>query len=95
VALGKPIDLRNIETPLFLLAAGRDELVTPPQLFAVERLVGTSPDELCKLTADCRHLGLFMGKRVCARCGAASSSGSSSPARSLGTNRQVKYSQRR
>jgi len=64
VALGKPIDLRNIETPLFLLAAGRDELVTPPQLFAVERLVGTSPDELCKLTADCRHLGLFMGKRV-------------------------------
>ena len=95
VALGKPIDLRNIETPLFLLAAGRDELVTPPQLFAVERLVGTPPDELCKLTADCRHLGLFMGKRVCARCGAASSSGSSSPARSLGTNRQVKYSQRR
>jgi len=64
VALGKPIDLRNIETPLFLLAAGRDELVTPPQLFAVERLVGTPPDELRKLTADCRHLGLFMGKRV-------------------------------
>src|SRR6516225_4619460 len=64
VALGKPIDLRNIETPLFLLAAGRDELVTPPQLFAVERLVGTPPDELRKLTADCRHLGLFMGKRI-------------------------------
>jgi len=64
VALGKPIDLRNIETPLFLLAAGRDELVTPPQLFAVERRVGTPPDELRKLTADCRHLGLFMGKRV-------------------------------
>jgi len=39
-------------------------LVTPPQLFAVERLVGTSSDGLRKLTADCRHLGLFMGRRI-------------------------------
>jgi hypothetical protein len=39
-------------------------LVAPPQLFAVERLVGTPPRDLCKLTADCSHLGLFMSKRV-------------------------------
>jgi poly(3-hydroxyalkanoate) synthetase len=63
-ALGKPIDLKQIEAPLFLLAARDDELVTPPQLFAVERLVGTPPRHIRKLTADCRHLGLFMGKRV-------------------------------
>jgi poly(3-hydroxyalkanoate) synthetase len=63
-ALGKSIDLRKIEAPLFLLAARHDELVTPPQLFAVEHLVGTPSDELRKLTADCRHLGLFMGKRI-------------------------------
>jgi poly(3-hydroxyalkanoate) synthetase len=63
-ALGKPIDLKKIESPLFLLAARRDELVTPPQLFAVERLVGTPPHHIRKLTADCRHLGLFMGKRI-------------------------------
>jgi poly(3-hydroxybutyrate) depolymerase len=63
-ALGKPIDLKKIETPLFLLAARYDELVTPPQLFAVERLVGTPRHEIRKLTADCRHLGLFMGKRI-------------------------------
>jgi poly(3-hydroxyalkanoate) synthetase len=63
-ALGKPIDLRKIEAPLFLLAARHDELVTPPQLFAVERLVGTPPHHIRKLTADCRHLGLFMGKRI-------------------------------
>jgi len=63
-ALGKPINLKKIEAPLFLLAARHDELVTPPQLFAVERLVGTSSDGLRKLTADCRHLGLFMGKRI-------------------------------
>src|SRR5215469_3541698 len=63
-ALGKLIDLKKIEAPLFLLAARDDELVTPPQLFAVERLVGTPPHEIRKLTANCRHLGLFMGKRI-------------------------------
>jgi poly(3-hydroxyalkanoate) synthetase len=63
-ALGKPIDLKKIKVPLFLLAARDDELVTPPQLFAVERLVGTPPHEIRKLTANCRHLGLFMGKRI-------------------------------
>jgi poly(3-hydroxybutyrate) depolymerase len=63
-ALGKPIDLKKIKAPLFLLAARYDELVTPPQLFAVERLVGTPPHQIRKLTADCRHLGLFMGKRI-------------------------------
>jgi poly(3-hydroxybutyrate) depolymerase len=63
-ALGKPIDLKRIEAPLFLIAAHHDELVTPQQLFAAERLVGTPSHNIRKLTADCRHLGLFMGKRV-------------------------------
>jgi poly(3-hydroxybutyrate) depolymerase len=63
-ALGKTIDLKNIQVPLFLLAARHDELVTPTQLFALEHLVGTPPHEIRKRTADCRHLGLFMGKRV-------------------------------
>jgi poly(3-hydroxybutyrate) depolymerase len=63
-ALGQPIDLKRMKAPLFLLAARDDELVTPPQLFAVERLVGTSPRHVRKVTADCRHLGLFMGKRL-------------------------------
>jgi poly(3-hydroxybutyrate) depolymerase len=63
-ALGKPIDLKKIEAPFFLLAARHDELVTPPQLFAIERLVGTPPHDIRKLAADCRHLGLFMGKRI-------------------------------
>jgi poly(3-hydroxybutyrate) depolymerase len=63
-ALGKRIDLASIKVPIFLLAARDDELVAPPQLFAVERLVGTPPRDLRKLTANCRHLGLFMSKRV-------------------------------
>ena len=63
-ALGKRIDLTSVKVPIFLLAACDDELVAPPQLFAVERLVGTPPHHLRKLTADCRHLGLFMSGRV-------------------------------
>jgi len=63
-ALGKRIDLSSVKVPIFLLAASDDELVAPPQLFAVERLVGTPPRHLHKLTADCRHLGLFMSRRV-------------------------------
>src|SRR5262249_62297471 len=49
---------------MFLLAARHDALVTPMQLFALEHLVGTPPHEIRKWTADCRHLGLFMGKRI-------------------------------
>jgi len=64
VALGQKIELANMRAPLYLLAARDDELVAPAQLFAAEGLVGTAPHDLCKATAPCRHLGLFMGKRV-------------------------------
>ena len=64
VALGRQIELARMYTPVFMLAARDDELIVPPQLFAVERLVGTPPHNLRKLTAPCRHLGLFMGERT-------------------------------
>jgi poly(3-hydroxyalkanoate) synthetase len=63
-ALGKPVDFTTVEVPIFLLAGRDDELVSPPQLFAAKRLVGTPRRHIQKLTADCRHLGLFMGKKV-------------------------------
>lgn len=66
VALGRRIDLTALTLPLFLIAARDDELVAPQQLFAVERHVGTTSHDLRKLTAPCRHLGLFMGKNVLA-----------------------------
>jgi len=64
VALGQKIDLADMRAPLYLLAAGDDELVAPGQLFAAEHLVGTAPRDLAKATAPCRHLGLFMGRRI-------------------------------
>jgi poly(3-hydroxyalkanoate) synthetase len=63
-ALGRGIDLGTIKVPVFLLAAQDDELISPPQLFAAERLVGTAPSKLRKLVVPGRHVGLFMGKTV-------------------------------
>lgn len=63
-ALGKRINLATVRAPIFILAARDDELVAPEQLFAAERLVGTPSHDIRMVTADCRHLGLFMGKQV-------------------------------
>jgi poly(3-hydroxyalkanoate) synthetase len=49
---------------LFLLAARDDEIVAAEQVFAAERLVGTSRDAIAKSTAPCGHLGLFMGRKI-------------------------------
>jgi poly(3-hydroxyalkanoate) synthetase len=64
VALGRTIDLASVTTPLFLLAARDDELVAPQQLFAVERLVRTPAHDLRRAIVPCRHVGLFIGKRI-------------------------------
>lgn len=64
VALGRRIDLAAVKIPVFLLAARDDELVTPPQLLAAERLLGTPAQNVRKAIAPCRHVGLFAGKRT-------------------------------
>jgi len=66
VALSRKVDLSKLRCPLFLLAAGDDDVVAPGQIFATEQLV----DRRCsieKAVAPCGHLGLFMGKEILAR----------------------------
>ncbi|MBV8243178.1 MAG: alpha/beta fold hydrolase [Hyphomicrobiales bacterium] len=66
VALSRKVDLSKLRCPLFLLAAGDDDVVAPAQIFATEHLV----DPRCsieKAVAPCGHLGLFMGKEILAR----------------------------
>jgi poly(3-hydroxyalkanoate) synthetase len=62
-ALGRPIDLGELDHPLFLLAARDDELVAPEQLMAVRRRVATKPAQVESLLMPGGHLGLFIGTR--------------------------------
>jgi pimeloyl-ACP methyl ester carboxylesterase len=62
IALGERVDLKKVQIPLFLLAARDDEVVAPAQLFATKLLVGTPAADIQTDTADCRHIGLFMGR---------------------------------
>jgi len=64
VALGQKIDLSRLRLPMFLLGGSADEVVAPEQLLAMERLVGTQPEDLRHEVAPCNHLGLFMGRRT-------------------------------
>ncbi|HUZ31526.1 MAG TPA: alpha/beta fold hydrolase [Xanthobacteraceae bacterium] len=64
VALGRRVDLAELRTPMFLLAAAEDELVSPPQLLAAERLVGSKKGDIRKQIVPGRHVGLFMGKNT-------------------------------
>jgi poly(3-hydroxybutyrate) depolymerase len=61
VALGRRLDLSELCTPIYMLAARDDELVAPEQVFATARRVGTPPEYVRTTAAPCRHLGLFMG----------------------------------
>lgn len=61
MALGHPVDLRNVRVPVFLLAARDDELVAPNQLFAVIPCLGTPREWIATAIEPCGHLGLFMG----------------------------------
>jgi poly(3-hydroxybutyrate) depolymerase len=61
VALGRRLDLSTLRTPIYLIAAGNDELIAPAQVFATARRVGTPAEHVRTATVPCRHLGLFMG----------------------------------
>ncbi len=64
VALGQTINLANVRTSLFLLAAREDELVAPAQLFATANLVGTPAHNIHKEMVGGHHVGLFVGQRT-------------------------------
>ncbi len=60
-ALGKEVDLRGLDKPLFLLAGGQDSVSPPAQVLAAAALTkGASEAAL----APCSHLALFMGRRT-------------------------------
>jgi poly(3-hydroxyalkanoate) synthetase len=64
VALGRAIDLANVRMHVFLLAACDDDLVSPAQLLATTRAVGTSKADVETTIEPCGHLSLFLGAKT-------------------------------
>lgn len=64
VALGRPIDLKAVKTPIFLLAGLDDDVVPATQALATANLVGTPPAFIAAASEPSNHLGLFMGART-------------------------------
>lgn len=64
VALGRPLDLRRITCPLYLVAGEGDEVAPVEQVFRMAELVGTPKGRIHQLTVPGGHIGLFLGDRV-------------------------------
>jgi poly(3-hydroxyalkanoate) synthetase len=65
-ALGRMVGLRDLRCPLFLLAAGQDEIVSPPQVLAAAAAVATPQRDIVSRVVEGRHLSLYMGRVVLA-----------------------------
>lgn len=62
-ALGRKVDLRTLDHPLFLLVGERDVVAPPAQALAAAQLVRSKVE---KALAPCGHLALFLGRRTLA-----------------------------
>jgi len=63
-ALGHVLDLRDVRSPLYLLAGTQDDITTEEQVFNAANLFGTPPREIVKKRVPGGHIGLFMGSRT-------------------------------
>lgn len=64
VGLGRRLNLRDINCPIYLLAGEADDITTREQVFDAEKYVGTPKDKIEKKLVPGGHIGLFMGSRT-------------------------------
>jgi poly(3-hydroxyalkanoate) synthetase len=64
VGLGRPLNLKNIVCPTFLLAGESDDITTKEQVLDAAKFIGTPKDKITSLIAPGGHIGLFMGSRT-------------------------------
>lgn len=63
-ALGRRVDLRILDHPVFLLVGDADVVAPPAQALAAARLVSGAVETAC---APCGHLALFLGRKTLAQ----------------------------
>ncbi|MGD2141486.1 MAG: alpha/beta fold hydrolase [Burkholderiales bacterium] len=66
-ALGRTLDLKDVNVPLYLLAGESDNITTREQVFNTETLVSTPRDQIQKKLVPGGHIGLFMGTNTLAK----------------------------
>jgi poly(3-hydroxyalkanoate) synthetase len=64
VGLGRPLSLRDIRCPLYLLAGESDDITPKEQVFAAEQLCATPARDILKAVIPGGHIGLFMGSEA-------------------------------
>jgi polyhydroxyalkanoate depolymerase len=62
-ALGRRLDLKNIDCAVYLLAGESDDITTKEQVFDAAKYLGTPKDKIEKRLVPGGHVGLFMGSR--------------------------------
>jgi polyhydroxyalkanoate depolymerase len=61
VGLGRQLNLKNIDCPVYLLAGEADDITSKEQVFDAEKYLGTPKDKIVKQLVSGGHIGLFMG----------------------------------
>ncbi|HWP98065.1 MAG TPA: alpha/beta fold hydrolase [Syntrophomonadaceae bacterium] len=58
---GRPVDLRNINCPVIIMAGKKDHITPPAQAFALKNLISTPPDDVVEILTEGGHIGTLMG----------------------------------
>jgi polyhydroxyalkanoate depolymerase len=64
VGLGRPLNLKDITCPVYLLAGATDDITAKEQVFDAEKYLGTPERKIEKRLVPGGHIGLFMGSRT-------------------------------
>lgn len=58
---GRPVDLRNINCPVIIMAGKKDHITPPPQAFALKNYISTPPEDVVEILTEGGHIGTLMG----------------------------------
>ncbi|MGI6453569.1 MAG: alpha/beta fold hydrolase [Syntrophomonadaceae bacterium] len=58
---GRPIDLRNINCPVIIMAGATDHITPPAQAFALKNYISTNKDDVIEILTGGGHIGTLMG----------------------------------
>jgi poly(3-hydroxyalkanoate) synthetase len=58
---GRPVDLKNINCPVIILAGTKDHITPPGQAFALKNFISTPEEDVVEILTNGGHIGTLMG----------------------------------